>query len=374
MKITSRGTVFRGERGSEYSSACFHDICVAPDGRWLCAFRASAKKKDAYPQRQCLTTSDDRGATWSAPAEPFARCQVDGKQGDWRCAHLTALGGSRLVAVLYWVDATDPSLPFFNEETEGLLDSRIFLSFSDDGGRSWGPPTQADTNPYDMPTPITGPILPLANGEWALQFETNKTYHDPSVWHHASVLMFSRDGGASWPEHVRAAADPDARLFYWDQRPNVLADGGILDVFWTFDRDAAVYLNIHARRSDDHGRTWSPLWDIGLAGQPGPPVSLSDGRIAMPYVDRESTPVLKLRTSADGGRSWPDETEVLIDDSIPGAQQYAKASMQAAWEEMGAFSLGLPRTALPGDGSVLIAYYAGAETDHTAIQWVRLSP
>ncbi|MFH1266414.1 MAG: sialidase family protein [Planctomycetota bacterium] len=373
MKIQCRGRVFQGEKGSDRQSACFHDICALADDRWLSVFRTAPRKQNAYPQRVLLSSSDDAGATWSAPVEPFPKQELGGKRGDWRAGHVTALGGSRLVATLYWVDASDPSLPFFNDQTEGLLDSRIFLAFSDDDGRSWSEPTRADTTPFNIPTPITGPILRLPNGQWGLQFETNKSYLDTSTWHHASVLMFSRDEGRTWPEHVRVAADPEARIFYWDQRLSVLADNTLLAVFWTFDREEAVYRNIHARSSRDSGRTWSEIWDTGLPGQPGPAVSLGDGRIAMPYVDRESTPVLKLRTSADGGRSWPDDTELVLDDTIATAQQHAKDGMRDAWEEMGAFSLGLPRTALLPSGDMLVAYYAGPETDHTAIHWVRLA-
>lgn len=372
MQVRHRGTVFRAPKGGEYSSACFHDICVLPEGRWLCAFRASPRKQDAYPQRVLLTGSDDAGATWSDPIEPFPPRLVDERRGSWRAAPLTPLGGSRLVAVLYWVDASDESLPFFNEETEGLLDSRIFLSFSDDAGRTWSGPELVDTSPYTVPTPITGPVLPLPNGMWALQFETNKPYYDRSLWHHESVLMFSGDGGRTWPRHVVTAADPDARVFYWDQRLGVLTDGTMLALFWTFDRGDAAYLNIHARRSVDSGHSWSTLWDTGVPGQPGPPASLPDGRIAMPYVDRETLPILKARVSADNGHSWPEETEVILDDSLAVAQQHRKERMQEAWSEMSAFSLGLPRTAALPDGDLLVVYYRGPEANHTAIQWVRL--
>ncbi len=34
-------------------------------------------------------------------------------------AYLTALRESRMMAALLWVDHSDPSLPFFNPETEG---------------------------------------------------------------------------------------------------------------------------------------------------------------------------------------------------------------------------------------------------------------
>ncbi len=34
--------------------------------------------------------------------------------------------------------------------------------------------------------------------------------------------------------------------------------------------------------------------------------------------------------------------------------------------------VGLPATAVTADSDVLVAYYAGAETDRTDIQWVRV--
>jgi BNR repeat protein len=373
MKIVERGMVFLGEEGSDCSSACFHDACVLPEGRWLVGFRASPKKADAFPQRVLVTWSDDGGKSWSGTREPFANQAVEGTVGVWRAGRPTALGGRRVAMVLYWVDASDPGRPFFNEETEGLLDSRIFLTLSEDGGETWSEPQLLDTRPFTMPTPITGPLLVLPSGEWALQFETNKSYDDRSVWHHKSVLMYSSDEGRTWPEFAEVAADPAARVFYWDQRPEVLADGSLLDLFWTFDRKLAAYLNIHARASKDNGRTWSELWDTGVAGQPAPPVFLPDGRIAMPYVDRQGTPTIKLRVSGDGGRTWPGATELTLDDRLKQEQEGGKSSMQEAWSEMAAFSVGLPTSAGLPDGGVLVVYYAGRKPDHTGLYWVRLA-
>src|SRR4030042_1085839 len=71
-------------------------------------------------------------------------------------AYPTALGADKVLAALCWVDHSDPALPFFNEETEGLLDTRIFLSLSKDGGETWSAPRLIDTSPYKVPTPLTG--------------------------------------------------------------------------------------------------------------------------------------------------------------------------------------------------------------------------
>ena len=153
----------------------------------------------------------------------------------------------------------------------------------------------------------------------------------------------------------------------------MLADGSLLDLFWTYDNVESKYLNIHARRSSDHGRHWSPLWDVGVPGQPAPPVSLADGRLAMVYVDRTAAPAIKLRTSTDGGRHWPTETELLLYGSVAGSQSVGKESMSDCWAEMSRFSVGLPATTLTAAGDLLVVYYAGSETDHTGIHWLRLA-
>ena len=273
---------------------------------------------------------------------PFGGVSVEGKAGIFRAAGLTPLGGDRVLATLMWVDSSDASLPFFNEETEGLLNTLIFFSISDDQGEHWSAPERMDTRPFEVPTPITGPVLRLSEDRWGCQFELNKHYYDRSVWRQRSVMMFSEDGGKTWPEHVYVSGDPGNRIFYWDQRPGVLADGRILDVFWTYDTAEAVYLNTHACESRDQGRTWSAMWDTGVPGQPAAPVSLPDGSVVMAYVDRTAAPIIKARVSCDGGRSWLDEGEVVVYDSEIESQIWDKSSMDDAWAEMEAYSVGLP--------------------------------
>jgi len=376
MEIIARGVLFAGEKGTDHQSCAFASIAALPSGRWLCGFRAAPTKGATTGQHALITWSDDEGRSWSLPAgggpRPFAPPPIDGTPGLFRAAYLTALGGARVLVALMWVDHSDPSLPFFNEKTEGLLDSRIFFSQSADGGAAWSAPALMDTSPFNVPTALTGPALVLPSGEWACQFELNKHYYDTTVWRHKSVLMFSRDEGKSWPDHAITSSDPENRIFYWDQRAGVLDDGSIFDPFWTYDNKAAVYLNIHARRSTDNGRTWSEMWDTGVPGQPAVPVSLPDRRVAMVYVDRTGSPAIKLRLSGDGGRTWPQSSEMTLYQAQLPAQTERKGSMQDAWSEMAKFSVGLPATTALANGDLLVVYYAGAETDHTSIEWVRV--
>ena len=394
MKNIGQGIVFKSKSGSDSQSCCFPSISVLPSGRWLCACRAAPTKKGTVGQHVIVSWSDDQGRSWSKPVAPFKPPSVDssrrssprsaralrggelakgdGKSGLFRGLYTTPLGGRQVLGALCWVDHSDPALEFFNEKTEGLLDTRIFLALSCDAGKTWSEPRLADTYPIREPLPLTGPILLTSDGRWACQFEVNKHYHDTRPWRHSSMLMLSSDRGLTWNEFVVVTNDPANRFFYWDQRPAVIGKKQILDLFWTYDNRKAVYLNIHARESLDNGRTWSAIWDTGVPGQPAAPVRLKDDRIAMVYVDRTGVPTIKARISADGGRTWPERTERILFRPPTASQTRNKKSMSDAWSEMGKFSTGLPATAGLPNGDFLVVFYTGPETDKTDIGWIRV--
>jgi len=322
-------------------------------------------------QKAMVTWSDDEGKTWTKPVEPFTAPSIDGRPGIFRQVRMTSLGDSKVMAVLYWLDHSDPDLPFYNAATEGLLDSRIFISTSSDNGETWSDLHKVDTSPYDVPVPITGPVILLPDGRLACQFEVNKHYYDLEQWRHVPAMVFSSDGGETWGDCVVPCSDPSNRIFYWDQRPALMNDGRLLDLFWTYDTKDAVYLNMHAVESLDNGRTWSRPWDTGVPGQPAPAVSLNDGRIVMVYVSREKDVTIRARISEDKGLTWPDSTEKVIYETDL-SQNTEKRGMEDAWAEMMEFSVGLPDTALLPDGDVLVSHYAGPQTDRTSIHWIRL--
>lgn len=371
MHIISQGTAQESKKNTEYQSLAFPGICVLPNGRWIVSYRSAPTKTATENQRTLVTVSDDEGNTWSCPVEHFKPPEINGKPGLFRAGYSTYIRENKLIMTLYWVDTSDPSLPFFNEETEGLLDSEIFFSESNDSGDTWNEPILMDTTPFNQPTPITGPLLILKNNEYICQFELNKSYYSTEEWKHSSVFMFSKDEAKTWYKHYITSNDPENRFFYWDQRPSVLNDGSILDLFWSYDNESAKYVNIHARKSDVNTETWGNLYDTNVPGQPAPPVQLKNGQIVMVYIDRKAEPTIKARVSSDGGKTFPTETETeLYKEKIP-TQTNNKGSMQDAWSEMGKFSTGLPATALLPDGDVITVFYSGTETDHSSIKWVR---
>lgn len=374
LQVRDQGIAVASDASSGRRSCCFPNVCVLPTGRWICGFRVGMDKTGMGPdQAAMLSFSDDQGRTWSTPTAPFVAPTLGGKQGRFRAAACTALGGSRVLVTLYWVDCSDPSRPFFNETTQGLLDSKLFTAISEDQGQTWSPLRQVDTTPYLQPTPITGPTLVLPDGRWGCFFELNKSYEDLRPWHHAPIITFTADEGQHWGGAVAVAEEPEDRVFYWDQRASVLPDQSLFNVFWTYDTVANLYLNIHATVSHDSGRSWSQPWDTGVPGQPAAVWPMWDGRLCLVYVDRSGTPCIKARLSSDCGRSFDPDSEIVIAQPQLSGQTRQKKVMEDAWAEMSDFSLGLPATApLPG-GDILAVYYTGPHRDTTSIHFCRLS-
>jgi hypothetical protein len=375
LKVAARGTVVASRPGTECQSHIAPWCCVLPGGRWLVSYRAARTKINTL-QRAMVTWSDDEGRTWSEPSAPFADHRIAGKLGQFRHMQCAALGGKRLVASLWWVDASEPHKPFFNEKTEGIFDSQLFIAFSDDGGAHWSEPTPVHTEPFDrFPCPPTGPILLLPNGEWAAQFEPGRPYDRVEKHHFMSAFIFSRDQGKTWGNAVQPPHDPEHNICYGDQRATVLADGTLLDFFWTFDARTGQYLNIHASASKDSGQSWAPLWDTGVAGQPGTPAQLADGRIALVFIDRSGSPAVKVRLSDDGGRTFPASTEVIAHQPGLAPQTREKQGIKDMWAEFQQlYSIGHADSKALADGDLLATFYTGPSTDQTDIAWVRLSP
>ena len=371
MEIMARGLALRGVADGDSSSLAFGSVAALPSGRWLAAARAAPRKEDVHRQTVVLAHSDDEGATWSPPRAPFAGIPLRGRAGAFRAMNLTALGGRDVLATLAWADVEEDGRPFFDPATEALREMRLFLSRSSDAGLTWSPPELVSTPPYDrMATPVTGPALVFPDGTLALSYETNKLAGDPAPWRHASALSFSTDGGRTFPRHARVTYDPDGRYFHWDQRPSVLKDGALVDFFWSYDAKAGTYLNIHASASADVGRTWTPLWDTGVPGQPAPARELPDGRWVLVYVDRAAAPAIDARVSSDRGRTWGGATRIYAADASMRVEK--ENSMADAWSSMSRFAVGLPATAGLPDGDVLAIWYAGPEPDRTDIHWARL--
>ena len=373
MKIVARGTLHRGEVGSNRAVGTFPMVLGLRDGRALATYKVGPNK-DSDQATVELCWSEDLGESWTEPTTLEAP-GIEGKKGALWVAYPTQLASGRLVLISMWVDRESfPGSTLFHPETEGCLPMTVLWSESDDGGRNWSPwqviPTPAELGPPS----VTSPLMELAGGRLALSVETNKPYLDASRWYQRVVYLYSEDQGQSWSAPHTVSQDPTGRMFNWDQRAGVAPDGRIVTFTWYFDSQEGTYLNIQRRISRDEGRSWTDPEDLGFSDQAATPAILTDGRTVLAWVDRFGTQSIRARLAPSIDGAFSAETEVVIYDHSAALRSRPSTggTMADTLGVMGHWTYGLPYATVLSNGEVLLVYYAGL-SERMDVEWVRLS-
>ncbi|MBQ4037650.1 MAG: exo-alpha-sialidase [Clostridia bacterium] len=367
--VVESGIVYSGVDAPQYSSCSFPAVCQLRNGTLIASFKAARRKiPDNASDRAAAVFSYDNGKTWSQPAELFEAPVVDGKPTTLRTLYFIEIKEGDLLAVCNAVDATMTDLPYYNEETEGLKMTYILFSHSYDNGKTWEPLERIQVETFrDLPLPLTGAPHITKEGRIGIQFEVNKHYYETEYWVHHSAAVYSEDGGKTWGNEVVITDCPE--IYYWDQRISALPDGRVCDIFWTFDRRKGDYINIHYCESHDGGRSYGPLLDTGLSGQPGNVLQTADGALLAIYINRDAAPVIRLARSEDG-KVWQDVLTVF--DFGKNTKGKENAGMNDVWAEMGAFNIGHPFMTRLNDGTILAHFYSGPSTHRTDFHVVRI--
>ncbi len=373
MRLVASGTVFdtrtapANERSASGTSAF-----LASDGTLYVTFRLGTERESG-DGHAAVMASRDVGETWEIRHLGIAQRWLEGTEGEIRSFKLAELAPGELTGSVLWTDRSDPTKPWVNQTTQGLLPMRNYHTTSRDGGITWSTPRV-----IDLPHPsssATGPLLRLPGGRLAQPFEHWKDYDDPVVGRPRALLRFSGDNGNTWTDEAIVAADPDNRIYYWDQRLAQHPDTGqIVAMFWTFDRVANNDIQIHIAWGSPDGRTWTQPTPTTLDGQHCQPVALGGDLLAAAYSHRRNPPGVRLALSRDFGRTWDANDEIEVYGSGAGEEPSATgaASTRDYWNAMGAWQFGHPRAiALPG-GEVFVVFYAGVGATRSA-RWARVA-
>ena len=251
-----------------------------------------------YPHRAMLLSSDDRGATWTAPRPP--QLAKGGKTALGLGTSLTYLGAGR---VLFYAGAR---------------------WFSRDYGQTWGDPVPVAPTPDPKPKPwyIWDPPLverDPAAGKITRIVETGYTWFRPpkvKTAHQQAYIRFSTDQGKTWSKGIKVLqwhAVSEVALFR-------AANGDLLAACRT-DIPARMvgetldhYEGLGICVSKDDGRTWSKVTKLYDWGRHHPSLVLMPNKdIVMTYVVRKGyvdTPDgfpqfgIEAAVSHDHGRTW----------------------------------------------------------------------
>ena len=357
MRIVAAGVITTDAPGTKRAVYTFPALLACRDGTLLLSCRRGSDK-DCADEWVELYRSTNGGQSWTRLESEIPPARVGGAVCSLRVLYLTELEAGHLLAASMWIDReSHPGAPLFNPRTEGCLPMGIFLADSFDGGHSFSAWRPLDL-PADIgPPSLTNPVIKLPDGALLLSVETNKQYFDASKWFQRVVVLRSYDGGLSWDAPSDAGCDPSGRIFHWDQRVGLAADGGLVSFAWIYDTETGRYCNIRRRLSPDSGRTWTAAQDIGVADQAGRPAMLPDGRVVLAWVDRFGSGSIRARLAAAARADFDPGGEIVIYEQSKNTKQTSGTA--ATLDDMSIWTYGLPYAEALADGDVMVVYYAG---------------
>ena len=329
---------------------------VLNDGSVCCIYRQGTEKH-SHDGVVLIQSSQDLADSWT-PAVPV----FDGRQLEPR---LTAVSGAlcqsragTLLAVFGAVEGLPPGVYMFSPEGK-KFPRRLCLSRSPDNGRSWQPPELVTLPGISWPAITSKPFV-LPDGEICLPIEYKTS--DGVI---ATAMAFSANDGHRFESPVTVAADADARLNLCDARFELLPDGRLIAMLWTFLQDNEQTIEVHQSFSSDRGRTWTPPQSIGFVGQITAPLSLPGGQLIAASNYRHPPEGIRLWVSLDQGSRWNLDQPIQMWD--PGSGRMAGKIVEpdqsmtgkdGIWDTLPSFSFGTPDLLHLPDASLLLTYYA----------------
>ena len=371
MHVLDRGVLYDAAAAPPHERfASFSQLERRADGRLVASFRVGSSKDSADEDVRAML-GDASGAAWHPICHGFG--DVPPGRGRMRGFGVTRTA-TGLLAALTWIDRSDATRPLADPLTQGILDSRVMVAHSADGA-GWSTPQALDLAPYTGCV-TTGAALVLHDGRIAVPYESWKAWGDARRGEHRAALALLHAADQRVAEIAIVAHDPTGRVLYWDQRVAVApADGRLVAMFWSHDRDAGQDLPIHIAWGTPDGRTWSAPRDTGIVGQICTPLPLPDGRLLALYVHRHDPPGLRAILSDDGGQRWDHAGELEFYRKQRAEAESGMGGRRGFgdyWADMSIWTFGHPVALLQPDGTVLVAYYAGDAT-HLAVHWARLA-
>lgn len=374
MEIQRRGIIYDATQSSDAEKIAYTTSLVVLDSGVLLAGWQMGTEKHTPHNTIGLARSTDGGQSWQRIPHRFEHV-LNGVPGSFLAAEMVEAVTGRLQIYSTWVNRTDPTLPLFNPETEGLLPTKIVVCESTDDGDSWSAWREIDTGELKG-CAVTGPILKWSDGSIGCSFESFKEFDDPSPVEPGAWIVVSRDAGNSFASPTLIAQDPTHGKYFWDQRLATKSEpGAYVGMFWTHNRAEQCDMNVHIIHGSTEQVTNANTIPTETVIEGQICACAADGnRVLAVVVDREQPGTIALWISKDNGASWGIEDRMVLhqhDEQALLTQGRTDIDYVEYWDDMAKWSFGHPAIQKINDGW-LVAWYAGLP-DRMSIHFAILS-
>lgn len=326
LSETPAVAVFEAKKNITYPSVRIPALLMTTKGTLIAVAEARDKATDQAGNDLLVSTSRDRGKSWSKPAIAY-------EQGADSCNNPCLVQDAKGGRVFLFFQTFPAGGKEFGGLPVGPADpkgNRIKVTTSDDEGATWSKPVDlsAELKPENAVTCASGPGIGIqlregkSAGRLVIPFNSQDPKHNFVNW-----VAYSDDAGKSWK---RGAEVPQESLQLNEVQVAETAEGGL---YLNSRRWKGAALR-KAAWSQDGGATWTKAVDDPALPEPTCQGSLLAARHAGKPAIFFLNPAGKgrangtLRRSDDGGKTWAESTLIF-----PGA--FAYSSMAQVGPDIG---------------------------------------
>lgn len=310
-KPAYEGLVNPNPRGWYYKCA---NIVQAKDGALVASWQLSDNHTSLMSYLMSARSTDG-GRTWS-DYRVISKANVWEDHAIWVVPQMSVLRDGRIVIIVDRGHRTAkdqfPMLTDWQKPGRGMWNHAFWSS---DGGKTWSKGEKIDDVGGEP-----GYALELSDGSIAYtrtsSQKTDKLEHPPAPWndiYYRNEIVFSRDGGKTWPEAHWLADSPfhgDCEVGLCELAPNKLI--------------AATRIGLgggkfgHPSRliySDDNGRTWPRAIPAPFYGQRTHLRKLQSGKLLVTYRNVWGTPSTRALVFDPNERLGFEPNSWIVDES-----------------------------------------------------------
>jgi len=293
-----------------------------------------------------MWTSDDNGASWSAPSV------INDSPLDDRDAGIICLGGRKMLVSWFTLDIrswanvaagmygqafVDTWAPTTDTLTDAIVAQHAgaWVRTTEDGGSHWNPPIRVTTSSPHGPIRLSSGRILYLGKDFGLEM-LDADGGDV-------VANVSDDGGQTWRVIGRVPLLPTVTPRHYQEAHVVeTADGKLVGLIrFENEHPTIESFSMLQTESTDGGCTWTPGRPLGIYGSPPHLLRHSSGAIVCVYGYRKEPFGQRAMVSWDGGQTW--QSDLLLRADGPD------------------FDLGYPSSVELADGRIFTVYYQKTE-------------
>ncbi len=363
IECLETGLVYTNPQPYLKSCQAFHPTLVSlGNGEILCSFDLG-EAVESLDYCTHLSRSTDNGNTWHLQG-PLLNTTAN--RPATHSVRITRLSDNTLTGFGARFYRDDPTQGIVSRKTNGFVPMDLFLTRSNDAGRTWSPPEPLHP-PIDNPAfEICHAIVERPDGTWLAPTATARGHNGTQPAGEKALIFHSANGGRTWPSYGITFEQPG--ITHWEQSVVSLEDGKLLAVAWAHDASAGKNLPTSYVISTDGGHTFSSPRPTGLNGQTCKLLALPNHQILCVY-RRTDKPGLWANLAHLDGDTWHN----LAECPLWGTNRNTSGmdGKQNTFDELSGLHFGYPTLLALNQTEVLIAFWC-LEGWTCNIRWIKI--